>query len=48
MAYTDVEHEVWRRLAQLAPKHERYACAEYRGAAARLDLPTERVPQLPM
>ncbi len=47
VAYTDVEHGVWRTVSrQLAPKHERYACAEYRRAAARLDLPTEHVPQL--
>jgi phenylalanine-4-hydroxylase len=47
VAYTDVEHGVWRTVsAHLRPKHEQYACAEYRGAAARLDLPTEEVPQL--
>jgi phenylalanine-4-hydroxylase len=45
--YTDVEHEVWRTVSrQLAPKHEAYACREYRDAAARLALPTDRVPQL--
>ena len=45
--YTDTEHEVWHTVSsQLAPKHERYACAEYRRAAARLDLPTAQVPQL--
>jgi len=47
VAYTDTEHEVWRTVSrQLAPKHEQYACAEYRSAAARLDLPTDEVPQL--
>jgi len=47
VAYTAVEHEVWRTVArQLAPKHERYACAEYRRAAARLALPTDEVPPL--
>jgi phenylalanine-4-hydroxylase len=45
--YTDVEHEVWRTVSsQLAPKHEAYACQEYRDAAARLALPKDRVPQL--
>jgi phenylalanine-4-hydroxylase len=45
--YTDVEHEVWRTVSrQLAPKHEAYACREYRDAVARLALPTDRVPQL--
>jgi phenylalanine-4-hydroxylase len=45
--YTDVEHEVWRTVSsQLAPKHDVYACGEYREACARLALPTDRVPQL--
>jgi phenylalanine-4-hydroxylase len=45
--YTDVEHDVWRTVSrQLAPKHEAYACREYRAAEARLALPTDRVPQL--
>jgi phenylalanine-4-hydroxylase len=45
--YTDVEHGVWRTVSrELAPKHEAYACREYREAEARLALPTDRVPQL--
>jgi phenylalanine-4-hydroxylase len=49
VAYTDTEHEVWRTVSrQLAAKHEQYACAEYRSAAARLDLPADEVPQLAM
>jgi len=45
--YTDEEHEVWRTVCrELAVKHERYACAEYLEATARLGLPTDRVPQL--
>jgi len=45
--YTDVEHAVWRTVShELAPKHEAYACREYRYAQARLALPTDRVPQL--
>ena len=45
--YTDEEHDVWRTVCrELAVKHERLACAEYRGAAARLSLPTDRIPQL--
>jgi phenylalanine-4-hydroxylase len=47
IAYTSTEHDVWRTVSrQLAPKHERYACAEYRAATARLALPTDEVPQL--
>jgi phenylalanine-4-hydroxylase len=47
VAYTDAEHGVWRTVsAHLGPEHEQYACAEYRRAAARLDLPTDQVPQL--
>jgi phenylalanine-4-hydroxylase len=45
--YTDEEHEVWRVVSrELGIKHERYAAREYREAAARLDLPRHRVPQL--
>jgi len=45
--YTDVEHEVWSLVSrELAAKHERLACREYRESAARLDLPHDRVPQL--
>jgi phenylalanine-4-hydroxylase len=47
VAYTDEEHEVWRLVcAELAVKHERYACRAYREAAAALALPADRVPQL--
>ena len=35
MDYTDEEHDVWRTVCrELAAKHERLACAEYREAAA--------------
>jgi phenylalanine-4-hydroxylase len=45
--YTEGEHEIWRTVCrELAPKHERYACAEYRVAAQQLGLPRDRVPQL--
>ena len=45
--YTDEEQHVWRTVCgELAVKHERLACAEYREAMARLGLPTDRVPQL--
>jgi phenylalanine-4-hydroxylase len=45
--YTDAEHEVWRIVSrELAPKHERYACRDFREAAAALALPTDRIPQL--
>jgi len=45
--YTQQEQEVWRTIcAELEAKHERYACEEFRIAAARLDMPHDRVPQL--
>ena len=45
--YTAEEQEVWRTVCgELASKHERLACAEYREAMARLSLPTDRIPQL--
>jgi phenylalanine-4-hydroxylase len=45
--YTDAEHEVWRIVSrELAPKHAKYACREFRDAAAALSLPTDHIPQL--
>jgi phenylalanine-4-hydroxylase len=45
--YTEAEHEVWRTVRrELAVKHERLACREYREAMDRLGLPADRVPQL--
>ncbi|MGH2867775.1 MAG: phenylalanine 4-monooxygenase [Solirubrobacteraceae bacterium] len=45
--YTDDEQGVWRTVwGELAAKHERLACGEYRAAMAQLDLPPDRVPQL--
>ena len=45
--YTEEEQEVWRTVCrELAAKHERLACAEYREAMGRLALPTDRIPQL--
>lgn len=45
--YTDEEQEVWRiASAELARKHEIYACGEVREAAARLALPRDHIPQL--
>jgi len=45
--YVPEEDGVWRTVsAELGRLHERYACAEYRRGAARLTLPTDRVPQL--
>src|SRR5579859_421567 len=47
VAYTPEEDEVWRVVSsELAAEHERFACAEYRRGAARLHLPSDRVPQL--
>jgi phenylalanine-4-hydroxylase len=46
--YTEEEQEVWRRVCrELAAKHERLACAEYRDAMAALSLPADHIPQLP-
>ena len=45
--YTPDEREVWRRVCrELAVKHERLACAEYRRALGSLCLPADRIPQL--
>jgi phenylalanine-4-hydroxylase len=45
--YTHVENEVWSTVhAALSALHADYAVEEYRTAAAVLDLPTDRVPQL--
>lgn len=45
--YHDDESALWRLVSEaLAERHERFACAEYRRAAARLALPADRVPQL--
>jgi phenylalanine-4-hydroxylase len=45
--YAPEEDALWALVSrELAAKHERYAVAEYMEAAARLDLPRQRVPQL--
>ncbi len=45
--YTPEEQQVWRTVCrELAAKHERLACAEYREAMERLDLPADHIPQL--
>ena len=47
IAYSAEEQQVWRTVSrELAAKHERLACGEYREAMARLDLPRDRIPQL--
>jgi phenylalanine-4-hydroxylase len=47
IAYDDAEQQVWRTVCrELAPKHERYAVAEYREALERVALPAERIPSL--
>jgi phenylalanine-4-hydroxylase len=47
VAYTSEEDEVWRVVSsELLLKHYSRACREYLAAAERLELPTERVPQL--
>jgi len=45
--YVEEEDEVWRTVsAELARKHERYACDAYLEGAHRLSLRADRVPQL--
>ena len=45
--YSDEEQEVWRTVRrELAGKHQRLACAEYRSAMDSLGLPLDRIPQL--
>jgi phenylalanine-4-hydroxylase len=45
--YTEEEQEVWRQVCrELAAKHERLACAEYREAMTELALPADHIPQL--
>jgi phenylalanine-4-hydroxylase len=45
--YTEEEQEVWRTVCrELAAKHERLACREYREAMVALALPADRIPQL--
>jgi phenylalanine-4-hydroxylase len=45
--YTEEEQEVWRTVCrELAAKHDRLACREYREAMAALALPADRIPQL--
>ncbi|MDQ6605955.1 MAG: phenylalanine 4-monooxygenase [Actinomycetota bacterium] len=45
--YTDEEQSVWRTVCrELAVKHERLACAEYRDAMRGLALPADHIPQL--
>jgi phenylalanine-4-hydroxylase len=45
--YTEAEHDVWRIVCrELAPKHAKYACREFREAAAKLALPADHIPQL--
>ena len=47
IAYTEAEHDVWRTVCrELAPKHRRYACAEFLAAAEALALPADHIPQL--
>lgn len=47
VAYTDIEHEVWRTVREsLLPLHQRYACKEYQEASAKLALDPSRLPQL--
>ena len=45
--YTDEEHAVWATVQRELPvKHARYAVREFLDGAERLNLPTDRIPQL--
>jgi phenylalanine-4-hydroxylase len=45
--YTEAEHEVWRTVCrELVPKHRRLAHSAYLEAWDKVQLPTDRVPQL--
>jgi phenylalanine-4-hydroxylase len=45
--YTPEEHAVWREIWEaLRPAHQANACREYLECVRRLDLPTDRIPQL--
>jgi len=47
VTYAAEEDDVWRTVsAELGRLHGTYACEAYRHGAARLDLPSDRVPQL--
>jgi len=47
VSYAPEEDGVWALVSgRLAEEHARHACADYRRTMARLDLPTDRVPQL--
>ena len=45
--YTELEHEVWQTIWKaLGPAHQRHACAEYLDSLDKLNLNTNRIPQL--
>ena len=45
--YTELEHQVWQKIWDaLGPAHRAHACAEYLGCLERLNLDTNRIPQL--
>ena len=45
--YTEQEHDVWQTIWNaLGPAHREHACAEYLDCLAKLDFPTDRIPQL--
>ena len=45
--YTEQEHDVWQTIwTALGPAHREHACAEYLDCLAKLDFPTDRIPQL--
>jgi len=47
IAYSEVEHDVWRRIwRHLGGLHESHACRAYLEAAGRVRLPHQRIPQL--
>jgi len=45
--YTEEEHELWRIVGNaLKPQHQSHACAEYLECVKRIDLASDRIPQL--
>lgn len=45
--YTPEEHSLWQNIREvLEPAHQKYACVEYLQCIRRLELPSDRIPQL--
>lgn len=45
--YSELEHDVWKTIMDaVEPAHRKHACAEYLSCLERLELGTDRIPQL--